>query len=219
MAVQQNFRSALNGFNREDVVHYIEYLNAKHVAEVNRLNSELEFLRGKQPAAASPAGEVDPALEKQAARIRELFDENNALKEEKTGLEEQLAAARAENEQLKAQLDTARTEQDRTAASLESALKQKNTAAVRAGEELEAYRRAERTERMARERAEQMYRQATGVIADATTRVDETAGQIGEMTDRVLKQLLELQNAVSGSKQALQDAAATLYAIRPETEE
>ena len=151
--------------------------------------------------------------------IRELFDENNALKEEKTGLEEQLAAAKAENEQLKAQLDTARTEQDRTAASLESALKQKNTAAVRAGEELEAYRRAERTERMARERAEQMYRQASGVIADATTRVDETAGQIGEMTDRVLKQLLELQNAVSGSKQALQDAAATLYAIRPETEE
>ena len=27
MAAFQNFRSALNGFNREDVVHYIEYTN------------------------------------------------------------------------------------------------------------------------------------------------------------------------------------------------
>ena len=231
MAVQQNFRSALNGFNREDVVRYIEYLNAKHVAEVNRLNSELDFLRGKQaPAVAAPVAEVDPALEQQAARIRELFDENNALKAEKTGLEEQLTAAMATCQELQSQLDAARAEHDRTAASLESALEQKNSAAARAGEELEAYRRAERaermareraeyTERMARERTEQMYRQASGVIADATARVDETAGQIGEMTDRVLKQLLELQNAVVGSKQILQDAMATMYAIRPETEE
>ena len=213
MAVQQNFRSALNGFNREDVVRYIEYLNSKHVAEINRLNSELDFLRSqKAPVAEAPAGEVDPALEQQAARIRELFDENNALKAEKSGLEEQLTAVMAENEQLQAQLEAAREENDRAA----SALEQKNSAA---GAELEAYRRAERTERLARERADQMYRQASGIIADATVRVDETAGQIGELTDRVLKQLLELQNTVSGSKQALQDAAAAMYAIRPETEE
>ena len=30
MAAPQNFRSAFNGFNREDVVHYLEYLNSKH---------------------------------------------------------------------------------------------------------------------------------------------------------------------------------------------
>ena len=216
MAVQQNFRSALNGFNREDVVHYIEYLNAKHVAEVNRLNSELEFLRGKQPAAAAPAGEVDPALEKQAARIRELFDENNALKEEKTGLEEQLAAAKAENEQLKAQLDTARTEQDRTAASLESALKQKNTAAVRAGEELEAYRRAERTERMAKERADLIYRQTNGVLNEASIRVNEMADQVVPIADQILMQIGQLQNAVNASKQSLQDAIVIMNTLRPD---
>ena len=39
-----NFRSAFNGFHREDVVHYIEYLNAKHTTEVNQLNAELEQL-------------------------------------------------------------------------------------------------------------------------------------------------------------------------------
>ena len=45
MAEIFNFRSAFNGFRREDVVHYIEYLNAKHTAEVNQLNSEIAFLR------------------------------------------------------------------------------------------------------------------------------------------------------------------------------
>ena len=37
MASAQNFRSAFNGFNREDVVHYIEYLNAKHTGALNQL--------------------------------------------------------------------------------------------------------------------------------------------------------------------------------------
>ena len=42
MANSQNFRSAFNGFNREDVVKYIEYLNGKHSADLNQLNAELE---------------------------------------------------------------------------------------------------------------------------------------------------------------------------------
>ena len=29
MASSQNFRTAFNGFNREDVVHYLEYINTK----------------------------------------------------------------------------------------------------------------------------------------------------------------------------------------------
>ena len=28
MSTPQNFRSAFNGFNREDVVHYLEYISA-----------------------------------------------------------------------------------------------------------------------------------------------------------------------------------------------
>ena len=38
------------------------------------------------------------------------------------------------------------------------------------------------------------------------------------MTDRVIAQLAELQDAVAGSKQALRDAAATMYTIRPTVE-
>lgn len=240
MAVPQNFRTAFNGFNREDVVRYIEFLNAKHIAEVNQLTSELEFLRSKlaqnqenavpeppAPAAAPAPSEENAALiEQQASRIRELFDENKSLKEqlnaameEKSQAAAQLEAALADKTHAETQLKAALTENAQAAADLQSALQQQNSFKSRMEEELEAYRRAERTERLARERAEQLYRQANGALADATTKVDDAAGQIGDLTDRVLSQLSELQTAVSNSKQALRDAAATMYTIRPNIEE
>ena len=40
MAEFQKFRSSLGGFNREDVVHYIEYINNKHAAQLNQLKNE-----------------------------------------------------------------------------------------------------------------------------------------------------------------------------------
>ena len=42
MAATQRFRSALNGFNREDVVNYIEYLNNQHNAKLEQLNNQLQ---------------------------------------------------------------------------------------------------------------------------------------------------------------------------------
>ena len=42
MAATQRFRSAFNGFNREDVVNYIEYLNIRHTAEMDQFNNQLQ---------------------------------------------------------------------------------------------------------------------------------------------------------------------------------
>ena len=191
---QQTFRSALGGFNREDVVRYIEYLNAQHAAEINRLNSELEFLRNKAEQEAPAAQPEEPAndalIEQQAARIRELFDRCKEQDEQITDL----------------------------TVKLDEALQQQISYKSRVEEELEAYRRAERIERMARERAEQMYNQANAVLADATVKVDDAAALISQTADKVAGQLTELQSAVAGSKQALRDAAATMYTIRPTTE-
>ena len=159
MAETHRFRSSLRGFNREDVVHYIEYLNSKHTAQVNQLNSEIAFLRQqleRVPAGApaeTPAPEAAPAA-------------------------------------------------------------QSCTEA-----ELEAYRRAERTERIAKERAEQIYQQATATLADATSRVDDAAGTLTSMADSVKAQLELLQSAIDSSKASLKDAAAIMATIRPEAEE
>lgn len=191
--MQLNFRSAFNGFNREDVVHYIEYLNSKHAADLNQLNSELDYLRTKQEPHALPETGDDETIAQQASRIRELFDRCNAL-------EKELEAVKEENAQLTGQLEAAQ---------------QQTTAPSRTCDELEAYRRAERTERYARERAENLYRQANGALADATTKVDEAANHVAQITDRVIAQLAELQNAIADSKQSMRDAAATMYTIRP----
>ena len=43
MAGVHNFRSALGGFNREDVVRYIEYINNKHNTEIAQLNNQLQM--------------------------------------------------------------------------------------------------------------------------------------------------------------------------------
>ena len=196
--MQMNFRSALNGFNREDVVHYIEYLNSKHSTELNQLNSELDYLRTRQaepaPEAPAPAPADDETLAQQAARIRELFDRCKEL-------EQEVDTLKAENAGLTAQMDADK--------------KQQSSYQSRVEEELEAYRRAERTERFARERAENLYRQANGALADATVKVDDAANEVSQMADQVITQLAQLQDAVSGSKQALRDAAATMYTIRP----
>lgn len=190
---QQTFRSAFNGFNREDVVHYLEYLNQQHTAEVNRLRSELEFLRSSKPqeapVAAEPACcEQNDLIAQQAARIRELFDQCKAQEETIAQLNARVG-----------ELSTA-------------------TAVPGTGEELEAYRRAERAERVAKERAEEIYRQTNAVLSEASVKVDEAVALISSMAGQLSGQLAQFQCAVTGSKQALQDAAATMYAIRPNAE-
>ena len=188
---EQTFRSSFNGFNREDVVRYLEYINAKHTAELNQLRSELEFLRSKEvPAPAEEVCDNSELVEQQAARIRELFDRCKEQEETIADL-----TARLENVQVTEAAPITCPEQ-----------------------ELEAYRRAERAERVARERAEVVYHQANAVLSDATAKVDEAAALIGSMADQLSGQLSQFQSAVTGSKQALHDAATTLYAIRPEAE-
>ena len=237
MAVQQNFRTALNGFNREDVVRYIEYLNTKHSAEVNQLKSELDFLHSKAEmvpvAEVAPVdtAETDAMIEQQAARIRELFDQCKAQKQEISELKAEnlqlnnqlsqismqpvsapVAFQNVDTSDLEREISTLKAEKDALNLQIQE---MKQQSILQTNAELEAYRRAERTERMARERAAKVYQQANGVLADATIKVDEAADQIGTLTEQVMAQLSQLQSAVSGSKEALRDAASTMYTLRP----
>ena len=195
MPAPQNFRSAFNGFNREDVVRYLEYINTKHTAQVNQLTSEADYLRAKLE-------NFSPVVE-QTETIANLEQERDEL--------------RAQLEELQARYD-ALAQQLGQAEPVEKAEEEKTAPAAQYGpeQELEAYRRAERTERLARERAELVYHQVNGVLADATVKVDGVACEIGTMADQVMQQLSQLQAAVGSSKQALQDAVSTMYAIRPD---
>ena len=191
MAAPQNFRSAFNGFNREDVVHYLEYLNAKHTNQINQLTAENEALRAQ----------VDtlPELESQQLLVA-------SLEEKCAELTRLLEAAQARCEEL---------EQAAAQKPVEDAPAQEPSLSPSASEELEAYRRAERIEREAKERAELVYFQATNVLTEASAKVDGISSDITEMADKVMTQLTQLQVAVSSSKQALQDASSIMGAIRP----
>lgn len=200
MSIPQKFRSAINGFNREDVASYLEYLNSKHTAQVNQLTSEADFLRSKldsvQPGCDQ--SEAISALEQERDALRqqlaELLTEHEALQARCAGLEQQLAAAG-------------------TAAPVPAPIP---AAACSPAEELEIYRRAERTERLARERADLIYRQTNGVLNEASVRVSEMADQVIPIADQILMQLSQLQSTVTASKQSLQDAVVIINTLRPD---
>ena len=86
-------------------------------------------------------------------------------------------------------------------------------------EELAAYRRAERAERIAKARVSQMYIRANATLADTAANLDETSAALGKVASVAMEQIRVLQNAVSDSKQVLSDAAVALGSIRPEGDE
>ena len=204
MAEHQNFRIAFNGFNRDDVVQYIEQLNAKHNAEVNRLKSDLHYVQEKLNNQEPVAPVVPTVVEGVPESVVEELEEKLAQAEEAArAAEAELLAQKNENRRLQELLDTALTRQSENRASVE----------------LDIYRRAERVEREARSRASAVYGQASNALTTATAKVDETAGQIADLAEAAMQQIKQLQLAISGSKQILRDTATTLYAIRPEDEE
>lgn len=191
-----NFRSSLHGFNRQDVANYLEYLNNRHAAQVNQLNTDLEALRRQAEAPAE-----DPQRTALEARCREL--------------EQQLEAARKERDEALAQREAAEQKlasarQDREAALLRSCGEK-----LEANRELEAYRRAERTERMARERAEQVYSETGAVLTQASNRIEAALRQMTGISQQVTGQLDTLQTAIASSRLALQDAAQTIDKLKP----
>ena len=184
------FRSAFNGFNRDDVVRYMEFINNKHSAQVAQLTNELEYLKGKQ----------------------DTLDSNRVSE-----LEKQLSSALAENEALKHRI-----------AALEHSLQEAKAAAAQSvpapqvapsESELEAYRRAERVERVAKERARQVGQQTAQAMGEISAQMDDAAEKLSVVAAQITQQLAQLQQAVAGSRQAVRDAAGMVESLNAEIEE
>ena len=99
MAATQRFRSAFNGFNREDVVNYIEYLNNRHTAQLEQLNNQLQEAKN----AVSPDMVTDLQAQLDAALLRcTELEEKLAGKQEDLASKELEAYRRAEEAERKA---------------------------------------------------------------------------------------------------------------------
>ena len=161
MPAVQRFRSALNGFNRNDVVQYIEYMTNYYQSQIQQLKNQLE---GAAPSDSELQEQLDAALE----RCKQL--------------EQQLASGQPVGEDA----------------------------------ELETYRRAEKTERLANERAQRICEKTNATLAEACVKAEEVAMQISLAAQQATEQLKGYEQAVLDAKDAFQETVDALYAIHPE---
>lgn len=208
----QSFRTAFHGFNRDDVVRYIETANAQHDNamaaqrdEVQRLRRELE----EERASAQTARENAERLEAEKAEAQAQRAELARQLEETSAQDETVQALREENRALREERETLRGELEALKAQPAQPVCEDWTS-----QELEAYRRAEQAERLAKARAARAFDQMNGLIADLTARLDESMEETSQAQAQVCADLEQLRTAASGSKRLLADTATTLRSLR-----
>lgn len=262
MSEPLHFRSAFSGFNREDVVRYIEYLSSNHENQIKQLQADLAMAQkenlNNEEEQDSVIEELKDQFSQQEALLTALNAEKDDLLAKCAQLEDQLSAADAEKnaliekcDQLEAQLTNGSVTDHESAekcAQLEASLSDfatKNTAltdkvaqleaqlatvtaekdaALNATprmspyveEELAAYRRAERVERMANERAKAIYRKLRVALQDTTATADQTVTNLDSLAEQISAQLDALRDALNGSRTSLDQSIASLDDICPE---
>lgn len=185
-----SFRAALHGFNRSDVITYLSELAAAHAAQLEekdaqilsvqnentRLKQELMCMRvliGSEPK-AEPTPAKEPESVEEAAPVEEAEPiEEAAPVEEPVPVEEAAPAEEPEPAD-----DTPEA----------SSMKE---------QELEAYRRAERCEREARQRADKIYVEACAAVESAKLRLNEQEGQLDEMSASLAESMNSLQDMMA----------------------
>ena len=209
----QTFRSAFNGFHREDVVNHIAYMTNKHETLVNQLRAENESLRAELEALLAKiedeAAEQDriPELEQtiadrdaELAAVREELEAANQLLNEQS---EQMGALREELEEAK------------EAAAKPAAIEK----SANHWDELRAYRRAETAERQAKERVNDLYDSANAALRSAGSTLGTANAAFEELAEKFRADLVALMETVDTGKNALTAAADTLDGLRPEETE
>ena len=209
----QTFRSAFNGFHREDVVNHIAFMTNKHESQVKELRSENESLRSELEALRSRL-EDDTAAQDRAAELSEILESKDA---ELEGIREELDTA---NQLL--------NEQAEQLAALREELEEAREAAAKCApieksanhwDELRAYRRAETAERQAKERVNDLYTCANTALRGAGATLGDTNTAFEALAEKFRSDLVELMNTIETGRNALGAAADTLDSLRPEETE
>lgn len=113
MAVIQKFRTALGGFNRQDVQDYIEQLTAAHRQELGELRKQLEAEQARNAeleAALSSAETAKSGATAEEAKVRASLETSTKtlakLRGELSQTESKLVVAKKELERLQTQVGT-----------------------------------------------------------------------------------------------------------------
>ena len=141
MAATQRFRSALNGFNREDVVNYIEYLNNRHNAQLEQLNNQLQEAKGSVSAdeMAELQAQLDAALQRCAELEEKLNTKEVTVSKELEAYRRAEEAERKANERAQEIYAQAQAALDGATAMAEAAAEEFNQVAERTTQQLKEY--------------------------------------------------------------------------------
>lgn len=229
----KNFRTALHGFNREDVVAYIESMTLEQEKERRFLQDANARLQKELDDAAAALAEA-----KERPDLQNALDEANksleAYRRERDEAQQALEALRAEqvamtakNHALEAELAQLREQQITPASAplsapippvakvMPSAPTQRDYSEL----ELAAYRRAEVTERLARERAADVYRQVRSVFSNAAARFDTGKNDLDQMTKTLQLDVNQLLQLLSTIRSAYTEAEQSFQAVSEKNRE
>lgn len=236
------FRSAISGFNRQDVMEYIEKTQKETAATVERLEAECEelrksedVLRGALSACSQEKSELSRQLENMTARLEETktgWEEQSGAAESLRGdvarRDEQLRELTCENQRLAQRLAELENEVSNVRREKEQIAQLELEARNRCDEVLaDARRQAEAAVqtaderagemlRSAQEQAEQTTRQASAAAEETVRTAQESAQRLREETEAHVAQLRqELAQQVSSAVEeysSLRSAVETITA-------
>ena len=174
------FRGSLGGFNRTDVADYIEKLCLTHAAELKERSRRAE--------------ELQTQLEETRAQLRETEADRDRLQDQLQEARDQLQEARDALEAATApEPEPEEPEEPEESEVAEAPEEAPDYPSL----ELEAYRRAEATERLAARRAEQLSRQMQEFVAHISQRYAETGEEIAALSEDMRNDLQRLQDSLS----------------------
>ena len=216
------FRVALHGFNREDVVAFIDRLTLDHEKELRvlqdanaRLKSDLEQSNALLAQAKEDSGAKDALLQAQMelnnanTEIDRLREVNDRLRDEISTLEKQLEerpvqpAAQSAQPALTAPIPPIQEVVPAAPAP------QRDYSEL----ELAAYRRAEVTERLARERAQDVYRQVRAVFSNAASKFDTGKNDLDQVTKTLQMDVNQLLQLLANIRGAYTEAELSFQAV------
>ena len=171
------FRGSLGGFNRTDVADYIEKLCLTHAAELKERSRRAE--------------ERQTQLEQTRAKLRETEADRDRLQDQLQEARDQLQEAHDALEAATA--PKPEPEEPEEPEEVEAPEEAPDYPSL----ELEAYRRAEATERLATRRAEQLSRQMQEFVAHISQRYAETGEEIAALSEDMRNDLQRLQDSLS----------------------
>ncbi len=185
----KQFRSALHGFNRIDVVNFVESINSEHEKTVHTLQKE------------------NSALTMQAAK---LLEENAALASRVAELNDQIAELQRSGPEPEAEPEP-ETDLDDMEVEAEPADVPSEPTTMEL--ELAAYRRAEAVERGAVQRANALYQQMSDVCAGLNSRMVASDEEICLLYTELAATLDRMKEALADLKLVFDEAPGQILAL------